>query len=108
MSSTFGGLQPQAVKRAGETAPVPFDFTAQLGAAETISTQVVAATVYSGTDANPSAIVSGAASASGKIVSQAITAGVSGVIYQLVCTITTSLSKTLQQSSYLAVVPPLT
>jgi hypothetical protein len=103
----FGGLQPQDVKRPGETAPVTFDFTAQLGASETIATQAVVASVYSGVDANPSAIVSGAATASGKIVSQAITAGVSGVIYQLVCTITTSASKTLQKSSYLAVVPPL-
>lgn len=103
----FGGTQPQGTKRTGETAPVTFDFTAQLGAAETISTQTVTASIYSGVDANPSAIISGAASASGKIVSQSITAGVSGVVYQLVCAITTSLGKTLQQSSYLAVVPSL-
>lgn len=97
----------QATKKVGETAPTTFDFTSQLGATETISTQVVAATVYSGVDANPSAIISGAATASGKIVSQVLTAGVSGVIYQLLCTITTSLGKTLQQASYLAVVPAL-
>lgn len=104
----FGGTQGQQVKRAGETAPVTFDFTSAMGAAETISTQSVVATVYSGVDATPSAIINGAATASGKVVSQSITAGVSGVVYQLVCTITTSLSKTLQQSSYLAVVPALT
>lgn len=104
----FGGLQPQAVKRVGETAPVTFDFTGSLAAGETISTQVVAATVYSGTDASPSSIINGAATDSGAVVSQSITAGVAGVIYQLECTITTSLSKTLQQLSYLAVVPDLT
>lgn len=105
----FGGQQPIPVsKKVGETAPVQFDFTSSLGATETISTQSVAASVYSGTDANPSAIISGAASASGKVVSQNITAGVSGVIYQLLCTITTSLGKTVQQSSYLSVVPALT
>lgn len=109
MSFAGGGIQSQTPpKRVGETAPVTFDFTSSLALAETISTQVVAATVYSGTDANPSAIISGAASASGKIVSQNITAGISGVIYQLLCTITTSLGKTLQQASYLAVVPNLT
>lgn len=104
----FGGTQPLPVKRPGETGPAVFDFTSSMAASETISTQSVAASVYSGVDANPSAIISGAASASGKLVSQSITGGVSGVIYQLVCTITTSLSKTLQQSSYFAVVPPLT
>lgn len=103
----FGGSQGQLPKKVGETGPATFDFTSSLGATETISTQSVAATVYSGVDANPSAIISGAATASGKIVSQTLTAGVSGCIYQLVCTITTSLSKTLQQSSYFAVVPAL-
>lgn len=104
---TFGGSQVQPGKKTGETGPVSFDFTSSLGVTETISTQVVAASVYSGVDANPSAIISGAATASGKIVSQTLTAGVSGVIYQLLCTITTSLGKTLQQSSYLSVTPAL-
>jgi hypothetical protein len=106
---SFAGQKVQYFpKKVGETAPVTFDFTSQMGVSETVSTQVVAATVYSGVDASPSAIISGSASASGKVVSQAITAGVSGCVYQLVCTITTSLSQTLQQSSYLAVVPDLT
>lgn len=104
----FGGIQGQPTIKVGEIAPVTFDFTAAMAAAETISTQVVAASVYSGVDADPSLLISGAASASGKIVSQTIAPTLSGNIYQLVCTITTSLSKTLKQSSYLAVVPNLT
>lgn len=103
---TFGSSQPQpSSKKIGETAPATFDFTSGLAAGETISTRVVAATVYSGIDAAPSAIISGAATNSGAVVSQNITAGVSGVVYLLLCTITTSLSKTLQMSSLLTVIP---
>lgn len=104
----FGGVIPQRSKRQGETSQVTFDFTGLLAVGETISTYVVAATIYSGVDADPTLIIDGPASASGLIVSQTITGGVEGVIYQLVCTITTSIANTVQQSSYLAVVPPLT
>jgi hypothetical protein len=84
-----------------------FNFTSLLGPTETISTQTVAASVYSGTDASPSSIISGSASASGAIVSQTITGGTSGVLYELKCTITTSLSQTLVLAGMLAVVPDL-
>lgn len=104
----YGGTQQLPAKRPGESAPVTFDFTSSLAATETISSQSVTVSVYSGVDANPSAMLSGVASASGKLVSQQITSGNSGVIYQLQCTITTSLAKILQQSGYLAVVPALT
>lgn len=94
-------LQP---KTPGTTEKVVFDFISHLAVGETISTQIVAATVWSGVDANPSAIVSGAATASGTKVTQAITGGVAGTIYKLVCTITTSGSQTLQMLGYLAIV----
>ena len=90
-------------KLTGETRTLKFDFTSDLAVAETISTESVAASVYSGVDASPSSIVSGSASASGAIVSQTITAGVVGVVYELLCTITTSLSQTLQRVGLLAV-----
>lgn len=105
---SFGGQQPQSTKKTGETGPVTFDFSGELGASETISTQNVVASVYSGTDANPSAIIDGPASTVLKVVTQSITAGVVGVIYQLLCTVTTSLGRTFQKSSYLAIVSPLT
>ncbi len=91
-------------KLSSEIYNVTFDFTSRLASGETISTQVVAASVYSGTDATPSAIISGTASASGAIVTQKITAGTIGVIYELKCTITTSTSQTLVLAGLLTVV----
>jgi hypothetical protein len=92
-------------KLVGETKTLTFDFASNLAVSETISTQSVTATVYSGTDASPSSVISGSATASGTIVSQKVTAGTSGVMYYLACTITTSTSQTLLQSGFLAVVP---
>ena len=83
------------------------DFTDALTAGSTISTQSVTASVYSGTDASPSAIVSGVATASGTKVTQKITAGTVGVIYQLTWTVTTSDSLTLKKLGFLAIVPDL-
>lgn len=99
----MSGRQSFDPKLPGETGIVTFDFTSKLAAGETISTKVVAATVYSGVDASPSAIISGTASASGALVTQTVTAGTAGVIYELLCTITTSLSQTLQLAGLLAV-----
>lgn len=90
-------------KLVGETATVRFDFISRLAVGETISTKSVVATVYTGVDATPSAVISGAASSSGTVVSQLVTGGVAGVIYQLVCTITTSAGQTLQLAGLLVV-----
>lgn len=92
-------------KYSGVTATYTFDFAADLASGETISTQVCTAAVYSGTDASPSSIISGAATASGSVVSQDITGGTEGVIYQITCTITTSEGQTLKLVGLLAVVP---
>jgi len=91
-------LQP---KQLGETQTYHFDFISRLATNETISSQSVAATVYSGVDPSPSSIISGAATASGTIVSQNITGGVAGTIYKLVCTAITSAGQTLQLVGYL-------
>lgn len=92
-------------KRQIESPILPFDFISKLAAGETISTQVVTASVYSGVDPTPSAIISGVASTVNTIVSQKITAGVIGVIYLLICTITTSLGQTLALEGFLVVIP---
>lgn len=92
-------------KFVGETRPYTFDFTSVLAVGETISTKAVVATVYSGTDSSPSSLISGAASNSGAVVSQKLTAGTAGVIYLLVCTITTSSSNTYLLSAFMAVIP---
>jgi len=94
-------------KLLGETKTITFDFTSSLVIGETISTQTVTASTYSGTDATPSGVISGIASTSGAVVSQKITGGVLGTMYELLCQITTSLGQTLQQSAFLAVVPDL-
>lgn len=92
-------------KLLGETQTYTFDFTSRLAPSETISTQVVTAVTYSGTDASPSSIISGSASASGQKVTQKITAGTLGVTYLLTCTITTSAGQTLLLEAFLTVVP---
>ena len=92
-------------KLAGEVANYTFDFSSDLASGETISTKVVTAAVYSGTDASPSGIISGSATSSGAIVTQKITGGVLGVIYELLCQITTSAGQTLQQIGLLAIIP---
>lgn len=92
-------------KQSGETRTEIFDFASRLALAETISTAAVTATVYSGTDASPSAVISGSASISGSQVSQKLTAGTVGVTYLLACTVTTSASQTLIIYAFLAVVP---
>lgn len=86
-----------------EVVSVPFDFASQLADGETITSQEVTVTVFQGEDANPSAILSGAASVSGTVVSQLITGGTAGVVYLLSCGIATSLSQNLIMQTYLAV-----
>jgi hypothetical protein len=86
----------------------PFDFVAQLAIGETISTQAVTASVYQGTDPNPAALIHGAAAVQNITqVVQMVAPLVLGVIYELLCTVTTSLGQTLKQSGYLAVIPDL-
>ena len=92
-------------KRAGEVKTLTFDFGSQLAASETISTQSVAATVWTGTDASPSGVISGSATASGSVVSQKVTSGTAGNVYNLICTVTTSTSQTLKIAGLLAILP---
>ena len=94
-------------KKEEETCTFNFDFTANLASTETILSQAVTASVYTGIDPAPSAILSGVGGISGNVVSQNITAGVVGVIYQLLCTATTSLSQILEISAYCAVITDL-
>ena len=91
------------LKLTGETYNQAFDFTSRLALGETISTAVTTSVVYTGTDPIPSGVINGAASISGSVVTQSLTAGVAGVVYEITCTVTTSLSQTLQIGGYLAV-----
>lgn len=97
-----------APKRLGETIVLnPWNFLSLLGVSETISSATVTASVYSGVDANPSAMISGSATISGAVVSQKIVGGVVGVIYELLCAAVTSAGQTLELAGYFAVIPDL-
>jgi len=104
----MGSREVFEIKPPTDTRNTYFDFTGDLAVAETISTQVTTATVFSGTDANPAAIISGSATASGAIVTQKLTAGTLGVVYTLLCTITTSAGQTLTRAGYLAILKEAT
>ena len=90
-------------KRSSETLLVPFNFLSALTVGTTISSASVTATVYSGTDASPSAIISGSATISGAIITQKIVAGTAGVTYLLAAAATTSDGQVLVLNAYLVV-----
>jgi hypothetical protein len=92
-------------KLAGETLNATFDFGNRLAVGETLSTTSVTAAVYAGVDASPGALISGASSISGTVVTQSLTGGVLGVTYLLKCAVTTSLAQTLQLTAFLVIVP---
>lgn len=81
-------------KRVGETITIGFDLEELLVTGETINTAVFTATVHSGSDPSPSSLISGGASIVGSEVSQKITGGVDGVVYEIRATVGTSLSHT--------------
>ena len=94
----FGG------KLLGETTNLVFDFTSRLALGESLSSASTSASVYSGTDATPSGILSSSTSVASGKATQAVTGGVLGVTYLLVCTAVTSAGQHLELSGFLAVV----
>lgn len=93
-------LDPKGVS---ETLFVYFDFASEMAATETILTQLVEASVYSGTDAAPEDIIDGSASHSGTEVTQSITGGLVGVTYQLKCSVGTDANQVLVKLAFLTV-----
>jgi hypothetical protein len=94
-------------KKLGETVQLSPNFISSLQASETLSGAVCTATVFSGNDASPQAIISGSPTINGTIVNQLVTGGVLGCVYEFLCTVTTTLGQTLQMSGFLAVIPDL-
>ena len=92
-------------KPSASTESYSVDFTDAIPAGDSISTKSVSASTYSGTDASPSAIISGSASSSGTIVTQKVTAGTEGVMYKLTWTVVTANALTLVKTGFLAIVP---
>ena len=77
-------------KTIGETRVQQFNFLSQMAVNETLTSAVVTCVVWSGVDSNPSAVLSGSATATTPTAYQKITGGVEGTIYLLTCTGTTS------------------
>jgi len=92
-------------KRAGETLLLTqFNFLSLLQISETISTAVFTSSVYSGVDPSPSSVISGSATVATPAPTQLVTGGILGVIYEILCTVTTSLGQTLELCGYLAII----
>lgn len=94
---TFNAKDPSA------SYPARFDFSQDLAVGETLSSASTTAAVYSGTDAAPGSLLSGAPTVSGKQVKQTLIGGVVGVVYYLFCAATTSTGQVLVRDGYLAV-----
>jgi hypothetical protein len=105
--TVIGGRVIISSKKLSEILVEQVDFISQLSPGETILTAVCTCTVYTGVDANPSAMISGGATIAGTIVSQLVTGGVLGTIYEFLTTVTTSLGQKIELAGYLAVIPDL-
>ena len=79
------------------------DFSNLLGSGETITSATASMRVVSGTDAAPSAMLSGSPVVNGGIVSHKLTGGVAGVVYLLGLTIYTSAGQTIIEAAPLTV-----
>jgi len=92
-----------SVKRTAEFRRLSFNFINSLDPGETILDATFTATVVSGTDGSPNAIISGAASISLSVCKQLVVGGVDGVTYLLKCLINTSLGQRLEAIALLPV-----
>ena len=80
-------------KYVAEKVTASFDFTALLPSGVTISSPALSVSVHEGTDASPSAMLSGAAQVSGASVLQLLIGGVANVTYLIVCQVDCSDSQ---------------
>lgn len=92
-------------KGVGETQPYTVNFSDRLQFGETINGAAVSVTVFSGTDASPNSMLSGTATydAYGN-VTQVLTAGTVGVIYNITYTVTGTGSHNYVKVGQLAVI----
>lgn len=96
-------------KRAGETVLYPqFDFLSLFASSTDAISSIlsVTASVYSGIDANPQAIIA-SSSFLGSIVSVLIQAGVLGVIYEIAVKVALTSGQSPILCGYLAIPPDL-
>lgn len=91
-------------KAVGETQPYVVNFSDRLQFGESINGAAVAISVFSGTDPTPNSLLSGVATydSSGN-VTQVLTGGVIGVVYNVVYTVTGTNSHNYVKVGQLAV-----
>ena len=93
-------------KYAGETKDYPFNFASQLvGATETLVSAVATASVYSGVDASPGALVNSTPTVLGTVATLRTQAGVVGVIYVVTVTGTSSTGQVMILQAFLTILP---
>ena len=90
-------------KRPDENEIFSHNFTPLLGTGETIVTSTVSCSVLEGVDSSASTMPSGSTIISGGKVSQYIQAGVNGVRYEILFSITTSTGQTIKETVELLV-----
>ena len=96
-------------KYAAERLPLTINMQGRCASGETISTATVTATVGTGTDPTPAAIIDGPASViNGQEVRQFIKDGLPGVTYNLQVAAVTSLGSTYIDRVVIAVLPTVT
>lgn len=89
----------------GDSRAIPFDFSSVLSGA-TIGSATLVASVFSGVDANPQAIiVNGGLSISGLTVTQRVSGGSPGTTYQIACTAHASGSQVVTITCFLVIFP---
>lgn len=98
MTTTFSPKDP------AEAIFYGIDFAALLAAGETISSASVTIRVTKGTDATPSAMLSGSAVIDGTTVKHKLTGGVAGAVYQVGISIITSAGQTFVEAAPLQVI----
>ena len=90
-----------------ETKPLSFDFSQVLVSGETLSTATCSVLVLDGTDSNPSNILASGFTIIGSKIYIQVQAGVAGVTYRLVATVTTSAGSTIVAIGDLPVYSPI-
>ena len=105
MGTTAGTRVEIDPKRQAEIVSPLFDFSSKCQAGDVLSAPTVTVTVWSGIDANPSAVYGGSAPIAGQVVSPVLQAGIVGVLYLVAVKVIASLSGTLELDGILAVIP---
>lgn len=88
-----------------DVVPAFFDFSADLLHAETIVSAVATVSVHTGVDPAPSILLYQVVTITGSLCEQKIQMGLPGVVYDVLMTIVTSTSRTVEQVTRIAILP---